>query len=336
MTPTDFAPHVTTFLSTYLPAQRNLSPHTIKAYRDTFVLLLRYCRDVRKLPPDRLQLDHLDAPLLVAFLQYLETERHCTPSTCNTRLAALHSFFRYLQSEEPGRLLHCQRILAIPLQRHARPPVSYLSREDLTALLAQPNPHTKKGRRDAVLLSLLYDTGARVQEVIDLCVRELRLEPPSHVRLTGKGRKMRLVPLMEPTAQLLREYLREHSLDRPECGDAVLFPNRHGARLSRTGVRYLLQTYVEQAQTTRPSLRQSISPHTLRHTKAMHLLQAGNPLVVIRDILGHSDIKSTEIYARADLAMMRRALEKASDTPARGELPSWQTDKTLMDWLRSL
>jgi site-specific recombinase XerD len=141
---------------------------------------------------------------------------------------------------------------------------------------------------------------------------------------------------MKGTVQLLREYLQEHHLERPEYLDAILFPNRHGAPLSRTGIRYLLHTYVEQARATQSTLRQPISPHTLRHSKAMHLLQCGTPLIVIRDILGHRDIKSTEIYARADLAMMRRALEKASDTPVQGERPSWQSNKTLMDWLRCL
>jgi len=336
MKPTDFSIHVTRFLTHYLAAQRNLSPNTIKAYRDVFTLLLRFCRDVQGIAPEHLRLEQIDVSSVEAFLDYLEKERQSSPRTRNHRLAALHAFCRYVQAEDPGRMLQCQQILAIPQRRHARPTVAYLSKDELADVLAQPDLHTPEGRRDAVLLSVLYDIGARVQEVIDLSVGDVRLDPPPQVRLLGKGRKMRAVPLMENTVQLLRDYLHEHQFDRPEQFDKPLFRNRHHQRLSRSGIRYILHKYVASARGKRPSLNRTVSPHTLRHSKGMHLLQSGISLEMIRDFLGHVDVKTTEIYARANLEMKRNALEKISPPSPLPSMPSWQQNKNLLDWLRSL
>ncbi|MCP4285367.1 MAG: tyrosine-type recombinase/integrase [Gammaproteobacteria bacterium] len=334
--PTDFSVHVTDFLTHYLAAQRNLSPNTIKAYRDVFTLLLRFCRDVRGMALERLCLAQIDAPLVEAFLDHLEKERHSAIPTQNHRLAALHAFFRYVQSEVPDRLLQCQQILAIPLRRYARPIIGYLSKEYLAELLAQPDLRKRAGRRDAVLLSVLYDTGARAQELIDLSAGDVRLDPPAQVRLLGKGRKMRAVPLMEATAEILRDHLRENGLDRPEQDDRPLFQNRKGGRLSRSGVRYILGKYVQAVRTNHPGFKQPVSPHSLRHTKGMHLLQSGVSLEIIRDFLGHVDVKTTQIYARANLEMKRKALEKVADDSPLPEIPSWKQDNSLLEWLQSL
>jgi len=336
MKPTDFSIHVTSFLTHYLAAQRNLSPNTIKAYRDVFTLFLRFCRDVRGIPPEKLCLEQIDVSLVEAFLDHLETERKSSPATRNHRLAALHAFFRYVQAEEPAHMLQCQRILAIPLRRHARPTVGYVSKEELTEILTQPDLRTSDGRRDAVLLSVLYDTGARVQELIDLSVGDVRLDPPAQLRLLGKGRKMRAVPLMDNTVQLLRDHLQENHLDRPDHFDKPLFQNARHQRLSRSGIRYILQKYLVRARTTLPTLNRTVSPHTLRHAKGMHLLQSGVSLDMIRDFLGHVDAKTTQIYARANLEMKRNALEKISDPSPVRAIPSWQQNKDLLDWLRSL
>jgi site-specific recombinase XerD len=336
MTATDFAARLTAFLTRYLPAQRNVSPNTIQAYRDVFILLLRYLRDERGLAPERLRLDQIDVPLVLAFLEYLEQKRHCSARTRNHRLATLHSFFRYLQAEAPERMLQCQQILAIPFRRCAHAPVGYLTAEELAAIFAQPDLSRREGRRDAVLLSVLYDTGTRCQELIDLSVRDVRLETPAQIRVAGKGRKTRLVPLMSNTVEMLNNYTREVGLDRPERRDEPLFQNRRGGRLSRSGVRYILDKYTEKARISYPSLKNKISPHTLRHSKAMHLLQTGNPPTVIRDILGHADIKTTEVYARADIDMKRRALEKAASASPPVPAAPWRADTTLMEWLRSL
>jgi integrase/recombinase XerD len=336
MNPTDFSIHVTTFLTHYLAAQRNVSPNTIKAYRDVFTLLLRFCRGVQGIALERLRLEHIDVSLVEAFLDHLEKERHYAPRTRNHRLAALHAFFRYVQSEEPDRMLQCQKILAIPLRRHAHTIVGYLSKEELAEILAQPDLRSREGRRDAVLLSVLYDTGARVQELINLSAGDVRLDPPAQVRLMGKGRKMRAVPLMENTAQLLRDHMHENGLNRTEQFDQPLFRNRRCERLSRSGIRYILQKYVQKTRRTRPSLSQKVSPHTLRHTKGMHLLQSGVSLEIIRDFLGHADVKTTQIYARANLEMKRRALEKISNSSPVPKIPSWQQNKNLLEWLHSL
>jgi integrase/recombinase XerD len=336
MKPTDFSVQVTNFLTHYLAGQRNLSPNTIKAYRDVFTLLLRYCRDVRGMVLERLSLADINRPLVEAFLDHLSNDRHASIPTRNHRLAALHAFFRYVQSEVPDRLLQCQQILAIPLRRHVRPNVGYLSKDYLAEILAQPDLRSKTGHRDAVLLSVLYDTGARVQEVVDLSAGDVRLDPPPQVRLMGKGRKLRAVPLMDPTVEILRTYLHDNGLDRPEHFDRPLFQNRHGERLSRSGVRYLLEKYVAAVRKSHPGFTQRVSPHSLRHTKGMHLLQSGVSLDVIRDFLGHADAKTTEIYARANLEMKRKALEKVADSPPLLTIPSWQQDESLLEWLRSL
>lgn len=336
MKPTDFSVHLTEFLTHHLAAQRNLSPNTIRAYRDVFTLLLRFCRDRRGIALERLTLAQVDAPLVEAFLDHLGTDRHCSLRTQNQRLAALHSFFRYVQSEAPDRLLQSQRILAIPLRRHPRTDVGYLSKEYLAEILAQPDLHTRAGRRDAVLLSVLYDTGARVQELIDLNAGDVRLDSPAQVRLMGKGRKMRAVPLMEATVRILRDYLRENSLQGTDQFDQPLFQNRQGERFSRSGVRYLLQTYAHAVRATHPGFTQRVSPHVPRHTKGMHLLQSGVSLEIIRDFLGHEDVKTTQIYARANLEMKRKALEKIADDAPLPRIPSWKQNKTLLDWLHSL
>jgi len=213
--------------------------------------------------------------------------------------------------------------------------VNYLTTEELAKILAKPNMTTTWGRRDAILLSLLYDTGARVQELVDLSVRDVRIDTPAQVRLTGKGRKVRLVPLMSSTVHLLAQYMNEHRLDRSERLDFPLFFNHSGERLSRSGVRYLLSKYAGPTG-SKSSLTGRISPHTMRHSKAMHLLQAGNPSTVIQAILGHADIRSTDIYARADMEMKRQALAKAADMTPQLSAPSWLNNRGLMEWLHSL
>ena len=186
MKPTDFAKRLKNFLGDYLPAQKNVSPNTIKAYLDAFTLLLRYCRDHLMFSPEKVTLDTLNVPLILNFLNYLETESGCSTRTRNHRLSVMHAFFRYLQTEEPAHIAQCQQILAIPLKRCSRPLVNYLTTEELAKILAKPNMTTTWGRRDALLLSLLYDTGARVQELVDLSVRDVRLDTPAQVRLTPK------------------------------------------------------------------------------------------------------------------------------------------------------
>lgn len=334
--PTDLAVRVTAYLTEYLPRQRRVSQNTVKAYRDAFVLLLRYCRDERNLAPERLTLDHIGPKLVLDFLKFLEEKRKCKPRTINQRLAALRAFFRYVQTEEPDHIERCQQVLAIPRQRCAESVVRHIRPDDLAAILACPDLETRRGRRDAVLLSVLYDTGARVQELIDLSVRDVRLGSPAHVHLTGKGRKSRYVPLMKRTIGLLEEYMRENDLCQAECRSMPLFKNHRGERLTRSGVRYILCKYAELVRKERPSLPAQISPHIMRHSKGMHLIEANVPAIIVRDILGHVDLKTTSIYSRANIEMQRRALERTSQTAIPPTLPVWKTNPSLLDWLGSL
>jgi len=336
MTPTDFAMHLTAYLGSYLPGQRDISANTIKSYRDTFSLLLTYCRDARGLVLERLTLQNLTATLIEEFLAWLEQNRGNSATTRNQRLAAIHVFFRYLQQEEPALLLLCQRVLAIPLKRQTQTPVRHLTADTIGTLLNQPDQGTIAGRRDLTLLCVLYDTGARVQELVDLTVRDARLDAPAVIRLTGKGRKIRHVPVMERTVVLLKSYLEEWHLTTPEKMNRPLFFNRQHHKLTRAGVSYVLQKYVEQGRTGHPELQGNVTPHVFRHSKAMHLLQAGVNLIYIRDILGHVDIKTTEVYARADTEMKRHALEQLPPPPGPTNRPTWNEDNQLLVWLRSL
>ena len=338
MKPTDFAAQLSRYLGIYLPGQVGGSINTISSYRDTFSLLLRYCQDEQGLSPQKLTLEKIDHHLVERFLLWLEKERNCCAGTRNNRLAAIHAFYRYLQIEMPQYLNRCQEILSIPYKKAQKKVVSYLTLDGMKTLLAQPDITTISGRRDLAMLSLLYDTGARVQELVDLKMEDIRLSNPTVIRLTGKGNKVRLVPIMMPTVKILQNYLNEHDPCYTAHGGYPLFCNRAGKRLTRAGVAYILDKYLSKAKISgEGSLPDSISPHRFRHSKAMHLLQAGVNLVYIRDLLGHADISTTEIYARADEHFKRQALEKAypSPTPA-SETTAWQKDDDLLDWLKNL
>jgi integrase/recombinase XerD len=339
MKPSEFADRLGEFLSVYLPATRKVSVNTIRSYRDAFALLLRFLRDQKQIPVEKVGLDHLDAPMLLEWLDHLEKARQCSPRSRNQRMSAIRSFLRYLAPTDPARVQQLHKVLAIPLGRCRREPVAYLEPNLVAALLSQPDLSTLRGRRDAVLLSVLYDTGARSQEIVDMRVRDLRLDSPAQATLTGKGRKTRIVPLMPSTVRLLQDYLRSTGLDRPGAGNEPVFAGRSNSGLTRSGLRSILAKHADAARASHPGLAQRLGPHTLRHTKAMHMLQAGVALIHIRDILGHADIRTTEIYARADLDMKRRALEKAaaaSNAVVKPNLSAWHENKDLLDWLASL
>ena len=229
----------------------------------------------------------------------------------------------------------CKDILAVPAKKKARPGVNHLTVEQTRRLLAQPDRSTRRGRRDATLLATLYDTAARVSELADLTVRDIRLQPPPLAVLTGKGRKIRHVPLGGNTAALLHAYLVEHGLDKPGHDNHSLFVNQHGSKLSRGGIAWIIGKY--QAQAGDPALSSAdISPHVLRHSRAMHLCEAGVPLPYIRDILGHVDLSTTEIYARASTEAKRKALEAAYTDIVTDDLPEWNQDPGLLNWLATL
>jgi site-specific recombinase XerD len=332
---TDFAVFLRRFLTAHLAGLRGCSPNTIVSYRDAFKLLICYFRDERSIPPERLTLELIDAAAITGFLDWLRTSRHNSASTTNQRLAAIDSFFTWMQSQDPARMACCQDILAIPVRKHDRPAVAHLSVEQTRQLLAMPDRSTRRGRRDATLLATLYDSAARVQELADLTVRDLRLDDPAMASLTGKGRKTRHVPLDTNTAALLTVYLAERHLDSPGRDDHPVFFNQHRCKLSRGGIAWILRKY--QTQATNPALANArLSPHILRHSRAMHLYDAGVPLPYIRDILGHVDLSTTEIYARASTEAKRKALEAVYDDVVTADLAEWNQDPELLSWLASL
>lgn len=336
MKPTDFSVCVSGFFIDFLAGQRNLSSNTIKSYRDTMALLLVFFSEKHNIPPEKLTLAKIDNDKVTEYLLWLEKERLNSISTRNQRLAAIHAFFRYVQYQKPELLLHCQRIIAVPFKRHQKTVVNYLSEETLKSILSQPNLSTADGLRDAAILSLLYDSGARVQELIDLRVRDIRLDAPATVTLNGKGRKSRVVPLMKQTVDLMNNYMLQYSCFDKQSYDKPLFCNRQHKKLTRSGITYILGKYVILAgnDTTLPD--SPISPHVLRHTKAMHMLKANVNLYYIRDFLGHVDISTTEVYARADAEMKRAALEKVNADVIPTGSTSWQSDKDLLSWLKDL
>ncbi len=337
MKPTDFGYYLTGFLSRHLPGTVGLSPNTIMSYRDTFSVFLEFCSEHRNITPEKLSLGNLNRTLVEEYLEWLEKTRKCIAATRNVRLSAFHSFCRYLQMEFPDYIHQAQQILSIPMKRTKKISVEYITLDAMKSLLGKPDKMTMEGRRDVVLLSLLYDSGARVQELADLKVGDIRTASPSIVKLTGKGNKSRIVPLMKPMAELLKQYLKDNSLTEPYTFDYPLFSNRSKNKLTRAGITYIVKKYAGVAIKDAPELfPDKLSPHCFRHSKAIHLLQSGVNLVYIRDFLGHVDIQTTEIYARIDGEMKRKALERSSNNVVADTMPTWQNNAGLMTWLKDL
>ncbi len=335
MKTTDFAQCLASYLTMYLPGQLGLSENTIMAYRDTFKLVLLFAETEYHLRPEKITLANFNAEFTADFLRWLEQERGCSAATRNQRLAALRAFARYARTQHPEYLFESQKIMDLKAKKTPTPAIAYLSPNDVQSIFSQTDTSSKYGRRDMILLSLMYDSGARVQEICDLRVRDVRLQKPPTVTLTGKGCKTRFVPIMASTASALSVYFSDNSLSRPERADQPLFLNHQHGKLTRAGVTYILKKYFDAAKKVNPSLPQKISPHILRHSKAMHMLQAGVNLIYIRDFLGHVHVETTEIYAKADTEMKRRAIESAH-IKIDPDLPAWTDDKDLMALLTNL
>lgn len=324
------------FFADHLPAVRGMSPHTVCSYRDAFVLLLRFLAARHARPVIALDFGDLAPDHILAFLDHLETERRNSAATRNARLAAVHAFARYAAGDHPEHIELCQRILAVPFKRSRPRLVEYLEAEEIRALLDAPDRTIADGRRDHALILTLFNTGARVQELLDLRPCDLQLVRPLQVRLRGKGRKERLCPLWPQTAETLRALLSEHAVD-PNATQP-LFRNHRGEPLTRFGVRYLLRKYAGDPRSPAATLRaKRVHPHVLRHTTAVHLLQAGVDLVTISHWLGHASVETTNRYAAVDLETKRAAVAKARPV---GEIDpavaAWRTDATILQWLEAL
>ena len=331
MKKTDFAKALTAYFSSYLPTTCGFSPNTCNSYRDTFKLLLLYFQTEKGIEANCLELRVLTRELVLDFLDWLESHRGVSATTRNQRLAALKAFAHFIQYRHPECLEHCTDIASIRPKKHEKPIIPFLTEDELRTLLAQPDPSTQQGLRDLALISLLYDSGARVQELIDLRIMDIRLVNPAMVTLTGKGRKARMVPLMKDTCKLLDTYMRNYHLGAKPLTSPLFF-SKTGQPLTRYGVTYILKKYASTA-----SLKcEKISPHVLRHTKAMHLLRAGVNMIYIRDFLGHVDISTTDIYARIDAEMKRKVFEEKVPNFIPNKAMPWEENEDLMQWLTQL
>lgn len=319
------------FFTRRLMQQRQASPHTIGSYRDSFRLLLRFAQQQLGVAPQRLKFEQIDAPLIAAFLDDLQANRGIGVASRNLRLTAIRSFFRYVSFEMPTHAAQIQRVLAIPNKRFTRTQIGFLVREEIDAMLRAPDLRTWSGRRDYALILLAAQTGLRVSEITSLCRHAVCLGTGAHVRVLGKGRKERSTPLTKATADVMQAWLREIS----NSDDAILFPSARGARLSTDGVQYLLSKHVARACQTCPTLvNKHVTPHVLRHTTAMELLQAGVERSVIALWLGHESIQTTQIYLDANLEIKQGALDKVQ--PQVGRAGRFRPEDQLLAFLKAL
>ena len=313
-----------------------MSTHTISSYKYTFMLFISFMEQQRRLNVSKIELKNITKESVVEFLDWLQLKRKSSNATRNVRLAGIHSFFRFLQYQHPENLSEWQRILSIRAKKTETEAINYLTIDGIILLLEQPDTSTHKGRRDLAMLALMYDCAARVQEISDLKPSSIRLNKPYTIKIVGKGNKARIVPLMEEEIVHIKRYMTENKLLEAHVGMNPLFYNSRNEQLTRAGINSILKKYANMARIKKPSLiPEKISCHTLRHSKAMHLLQAGVNLVYIRDFLGHESVQTTEIYARADSKQKREAIEKAYVNIIKKEIPTWIENNNLLEWLKS-
>ena len=322
------------YFGDHLPRLRGMSPHTIHSYRDSLVLLLRFIASNRKIDVCDLDVDDLEPDRVLAFLAHLEKVRDNSVTTRNVRLAAIHAFFRYVGAHHPDHMERAQRVLAVPFKRAAQRVIEYLDRTEIDAVLARVDRSTTDGRRDYALLTTMFNTGARVQEVLNLRANNLQLTRPYQLRLFGKGRKERYCPLWPQTAQVLLAFCEERQIDLRS--DAKVFLNHRGTPLTRFGVRYILAKHVDRARLEVVTLgRKRLHPHSMRHSTAVALLKSGVDLSTVSQWLGHASITTTNRYATIDLDMKREAINRVK--PAGGPRKAgWRTNETVLRWLESL
>ncbi len=319
------------FFTDRLMRQRQASPHTIASYRDTFRLLLKFAQERLKKAPSRLALEELDTPFIGAFLDHVERERGNKARSRNVRLAAIHSFFRYVALQEPSHSALAQRVLAMPNKRYKKKQIEFLTRPEIDALLAAPDPHTWAGRRDRTMLLVAVQTGLRVSELTALCCGDVTLTTGAHVRCLGKGRKERCTPLRQEAVAALQAWLHE----RKGLASDPLFPNIRGSRISTDSVERRLEKHLAAARQKHPSLRNKhVTPHVLRHTTAMELLQGGVDCAVIALWLGHESVDTTQMYLHANLELKEKAMAKT--TPMDIRPGRYRPDDEVLAFLQGL
>mgnify|MGYP001584698807 CR=1 FL=1 len=322
-----------TFFHEWMGKQRNLSRHTVWSYRDTWKMFLQFAAKRKRREIVKLSLADLQASEVLAFLEYLEKDRKVSIGTRNCRLAAIHSFFAFVVHREPLEIAQCSEIARIPVKKRSQPAMCYMDSEEIAAILREPDRSSLEGQRDHALLAFLYNTGARIQEALDVCPRAIRFEPPAQVELLGKGRKSRVCPLWPETVDVLKALLKR----QPREDDETIFVNRYRQPLGAAGVRFKLKQYVQSAARNMPSLAtKRITPHTWRHSVGVQLVAAGVDVTVIRNWFGHARLDTTNHYARANLETKRRALEQVDPSTKPGRPPRWKRNPELLDWLESL
>jgi site-specific recombinase XerD len=329
--PPSFASLVQQFFTEYLVQQRAVSSRTVECYRDALMLFLDFAHSQLGKAPTALRLADIQPDLILAFLDHLEQQRHNAVRSRNLRLTALRAFLKFAGRRDVASLHHVERALAVPMKRFERPMLGFLTREEMVAVLGQPR-ETWTSQRDHLLLAMLYNTGARVSEIIGVRVADVVLDGAACVHLHGKGRKQRSVPLWKNSVQELRRWLR---LNPHLYGEAALLPNRNGCAMTRCNVNQRLHIAVRRAKTECLSLaKKNVSPHTLRHTTAMHLLQSGVPFNVIALWLGHESTNTTHRYVEADLAMKQKALARLEQPNTK--MRRFQAPDSLLRFLQAL
>jgi len=333
----DFIYFLSKYLNEHLPQHTGASSNTRRAYSDSFKLLFMFAKEKYNLNPNNIQLKTIDKTFVLAFLKWITKQRGCADTTRNLRLNNMKAFFSYIQTQIPSLALHSQNILQIPKKRTQRKVIEYITLEGIKLILSLPDSQTAIGRKHLVLLSFMFATGTRVQEVIDVTINDFRYNASNSVKIVGKGNKARMVPLEEEMIKMLVGYLKEERVKRVFYNrDDPIFLNRSGTKLTRQGISYIVKKYASKAREINSALiPQKVHPHLLRHSRAMALLQAGIELIYIRDFLGHYSVVTTEHYARVNNEEIRRALMKVSEE-INTELPVWQRDNDLLEFLKDL
>lgn len=336
MKSTDFATLLSKYFVRYLPNERGSSPQTIDSYRNAFILYLDYMESVCGIRPEKMSVKDYTRESILGFLNWLEKERRNSTTTRNYRLAAMKGFVHYLKYEFPDYMEEYQRILGIPLKKTEQKEISYMKTDGVELLVSQIDTNNTNGLRDYIILMLLYTTGVRVSELINIKVKDLSLSEPYTVRIHGKGNKGRYVPLMKTAVPHIKKYLAHMHYDSEARYEEYLFKNHMDKQFTRQGINYVLKKYADKARNINSSLIPGdLTAHKMRHTTAMELITSGVDLMYIRDLLGHSSVTTTEVYARTDANLKRKAIEAASKEILPQEEAKWDNDTNLREWLKS-
>jgi integrase/recombinase XerD len=336
MKTTDFAMYLNKYFTNYLPSERGSTPMTVDSYRYTFILYLTYMQEELHISAEKVQISDLTRKNVLLFLGWLQEKRQNGAATRNQRQAAINSFVRFLMYEFPEHLEEYQRILSIPIKKAPQKEISYLKTDGVKLLMEQVDYEAPNSLRDYIILSLLYTTGVRVSELINIRVKDLSLHTPYTLLIHGKGQKSRYVPLMKNIIPFIQKYLTQKGYDRQEKLDEWLLKNHMDNQFTRQGINYLVSKYAKRAREINPEIiPKDFSPHKMRHSAAMELVDSGIDLIYIRDLLGHVSVKTTEVYAKADARRKREAIEAASREIVPPEEAKWETNTDLKQWLKT-